>query len=53
MMIFRDQDNIREMYAFPKSGRAQDLMMGAPGTIDEQDLKEIGIALKVKTKDAD
>ncbi|NCQ82789.1 hypothetical protein GW750_08665 [bacterium] len=27
MMILRDEPNIRECYAFPKSGRAQDLMM--------------------------
>lgn len=27
MMILMDEDNIREVYAFPKSGKAQDAMM--------------------------
>jgi aspartyl-tRNA synthetase len=34
MMILKDEENIREVYAFPKSGRAQDMMMNAPATID-------------------
>ncbi len=43
MMILRDEENIRECYAFPKSGRAQDVMMGAPSMIDEKELKVIGV----------
>jgi aspartyl-tRNA synthetase len=30
LMILRDEDNIREIYAFPKSGKAEDAMMNAP-----------------------
>ena len=39
MMILRDEPNIRECYAFPKSGRAQDAMMNAPSLIDPEELK--------------
>lgn len=43
MMILMDEDNIREVYAFPKSGRAQDAMMGAPGDVDDFQLEELHI----------
>ncbi len=43
MMILKDEDNIREVYAFPKSGRAQDAMMGAPWDVDDIQLEELHI----------
>jgi aspartyl-tRNA synthetase len=43
MMILRDESNIRECYAFPKSGRAQDTMMNAPSIIAPEELKIVGI----------
>lgn len=43
MMILLDEENIRECYAFPKSGRAEDVMMWAPGTIDLEQLNELFI----------
>lgn len=46
MMILKDEENIRECYAFPKSGRAQDLLMNAPGEVDEKQLDELHIQLK-------
>jgi aspartyl-tRNA synthetase len=46
MMILKDEDNIREVYAFPKSGRAQDVMMNAPSIIDKSQLDELHIELK-------
>jgi aspartyl-tRNA synthetase len=48
MMILMDEPNIREVMAFPKTGEAEDLMMGAPGELDEGQLKEVGIK-KIKT----
>lgn len=46
LMILKDEPNIREIYAFPKSGRAQDLMMDAPSTVDKEQLDELNIELK-------
>lgn len=45
MMILSDEDNIREMYAFPKSWKAQDMMMNAPSTVDPKLLKELKIKI--------
>jgi aspartyl-tRNA synthetase len=45
MMILMDEENIREVYAFPKSGKAQDAMMGAPGEVDEAQLTELHIQI--------
>ena len=43
LMILKDEDNIREIYAFPKSGRAEDVMMGAPSVLDDVQLAEMHI----------
>jgi len=46
-MILKDEENIREVYAFPKSGRAQDTMMGAPSHVDKIQLDDLHIALNL------
>ena len=43
LMILKEEDNIREIYAFPKSGRAEDVMMGAPSFLEEAQLTEMHI----------
>ena len=43
IMILKDEDNIREIYAFPKSGKAQDLMMNTPCFVEDIQLKELSI----------
>ena len=46
MMILKDESNIREVYAFPKSWKAQDMMMNAPALIDDIQLEELHIEIK-------
>lgn len=43
VMILMGEPNIREVMAFPKTGEAEDLMMGAPSEIDEKNLREVKI----------
>lgn len=43
VMLLQNEPNIREVMAFPKTGEAADLMMGAPSEIDDKQLKEVRI----------
>jgi aspartyl-tRNA synthetase len=43
VMLFGGLDNIRDTIAFPKTQRATDLMTGAPGNVEQQQLRELGI----------
>lgn len=45
LMLLENEPNIREVIAFPKNGSAEDIMMGAPGTVEEKQLKELHIKL--------
>lgn len=47
LMILKDEENIREIYAFPKSGRAQDTMMWAPSNVDQNQLDDLHIKLNL------
>ncbi|HMT01348.1 MAG TPA: aspartate--tRNA ligase [Candidatus Absconditabacterales bacterium] len=44
VMIYQNQPNIREIIAYPKNGKGEDLMLHAPSTIDEKILKDLGIS---------
>ena len=43
IMLLSDNENIREVIAFPFNQKAQDLMMNAPVSIDDRQLKELNI----------
>ena len=43
LMLLTDNENIREVIAFPFNQKAQDLMMNAPVLVDEKNLKELGL----------
>jgi len=47
-MIMWDEENIREIYAFPMSSTGQEFMTGSPREVDAKDLDALGIALKDK-----
>ena len=43
LMVLNDWDSIRDIYAFPKDGQGRDVMMDAPSSIDDKQLKLLGI----------
>ena len=48
IMLLANEKNIREVTMFPMNQNAQDLMMNAPSSIDDKQLKELNLALKIK-----
>ena len=48
VMLLANEKNIREVTMFPMNQNAQDLMMKAPSSISNEQLKELGIFLKKK-----
>ena len=48
VMLMAKEESIREVIAFPKVKDASCLMSEAPNTVDEKQLDELGIALKVQ-----
>jgi aspartyl-tRNA synthetase len=45
IMFLTDNENIREVMAFPKIGGGSDPMMGAPSTVDESQLAELSLRI--------
>lgn len=46
IMLLRNEENIREVIAFPMNGNAQDLMCGAPSEVTEMQLRETHIKIR-------
>ena len=44
-MVLENQDNIRDIVAFPKNGNGVDLMMDSPSIVDQQQLDESHLAI--------
>ena len=48
--LLRNEPNIREVIAFPKTGDGRDPMMGSPAEVDARQLKELGIEISPSVK---
>jgi len=46
VMLLAEEENIREVVAFPMNSSAQDLLMGAPCEVTEQQLREVHIKVR-------
>jgi len=45
-------ESIRDVIAFPKTQRAQDLLVDAPNSVDEKQLRELSLRLRVKAAES-
>lgn len=48
VMLITGRTNLRETIAFPKTASATDLLMDAPGTVDDKQLDQLSIRLALK-----
>lgn len=48
VMLITGRNNLRETIAFPKTASATDLLMDAPGTVDDKQLEQLSIRLALK-----
>lgn len=46
--ILQNEPNIREVIAFPKTGDGRDPMMQSPASVEEKQLKELGLKIEKK-----
>ena len=46
LMLLTEEENIREVIAFPMNSNAQDLLMGAPNEVTERQLRDVHIKLR-------
>ena len=47
-MLLAGEESIREIIPFPMNKNAQDVMMGAPGTVSEKQLEELHIRVEIE-----
>lgn len=46
LMLLTDEENIREVIAFPMNSNAQDMLLGAPTEVTEEQLREVHIKIR-------
>ena len=50
VMLLADEDNIREVIAFPKTQTAMDLLMNAPSLVEDKQLQELHLRVQPEEK---
>ena len=48
LMLLTESDTIRDVIAFPLNSKAQDVMMGAPGNVTYDQLRDVHIQVNIK-----
>lgn len=51
VMLLSGEESIREVIAFPMNKNAQDIMMGAPSTVEQSQLDELHIQINLPTEE--
>ena len=51
VMLLAGEDSIREIIPFPMNKQAQDIMMGAPATVETKQLDDVHISIKMPKED--
>lgn len=46
IMLLTEEENIREVIPFPMNSNAQDLLLGSPGEVTEQQLREVHVKIR-------
>jgi len=46
VMLLTEQENIREVIPFPMNAAAQDILLGAPGDVSEEQLRDVHIKIR-------
>lgn len=52
VMLLAGEDSIREVIPFPMNKQAQDIMMGAPATVEQKQLDDVHIAINLPKEEA-
>ena len=51
VMLICGEESIREIIPFPMNKNAMDIMMGAPGTVEQKQLDELHLAITAKPEE--
>ena len=51
VMLIANQPNLREVTAFPLNQRAEELLLGAPSPVDDEQLKELHLQLSLAARE--